>query len=145
MAVLVALLIVALGTAAAAWGVRRRLLVVTVRGRSMQPTLWAGDRVLVRRATGARVDPGRIGVFAASRRLHPRLSPVETFVIKRILAVPGQVVPRDVRATAAIELADRVPPDCLLVVGDNRSASYDSRQEGFMPAGRLVGVVLRRL
>ena len=38
-----------------------------------------------------------------------------------------------------------VPPDLLVLFGDNAAASYDSRQVGYFPADRLLGVAVRRL
>lgn len=53
---------VALGAGAALWA-RRRLVVVTVEGRSMEPTFEDGDRVLVRRRSLADVRNGDVVVL----------------------------------------------------------------------------------
>ncbi|MEV4001633.1 S26 family signal peptidase [Actinomadura sp. NPDC049753] len=44
--------------------------------------------------------------------------------------------------------ADRrrpVPPHTLVVLGDNRPVSWDSRHYGYVPRHRIVGVMLCRL
>jgi signal peptidase I len=38
-----------------------------------------------------------------------------------------------------------VPPERLVAFGDNLEHSLDSKQIGYFPADRLVGVMLRRL
>jgi signal peptidase I len=45
---------------AGVWLIRRNIAIVTVTGRSMEPTLTAGDRVLVRRARVGSVSTGQI-------------------------------------------------------------------------------------
>jgi type IV secretory pathway protease TraF len=41
--------------------------------------------------------------------------------------------------------AGTVPPGKLVVLGDNVARRFDSRQIGYVPADRLLGVVLRPL
>ncbi|MEW1848142.1 S26 family signal peptidase, partial [Nonomuraea angiospora] len=50
------------------WALRRRYLVVTVRGYSMRPSYLPGDRVLVRRVVAAKVRRGQAVVFEAPGR-----------------------------------------------------------------------------
>jgi signal peptidase I len=38
-----------------------------------------------------------------------------------------------------------VPPGQLVVLGDNAAWSQDSRQIGYIPGDRLLGIVMRRL
>ncbi len=114
---------------------RRRLFTVTVRGLSMRPALQPGDRVLARRVPLAAVRAGQIVVVAA-----PDGDAGVPWLIKRVAAVPGDPVPPWLdRARAS-----RVPPDCFLVLGDNAAVSRDSRHLGFLAAGDLLGVVVRR-
>jgi signal peptidase I len=63
-------------------------------------------------------------------------------VVKRVAAVAGDAVPADIGALAP---GGVVPEDRLVVLGDNPARSFDSRQSGFLHAGRIVGVVLRRI
>lgn len=69
----------------------------------------------------------------------------EGWLVKRAVAVAGDPVPRDAGPALAVLDDDVVPPDCLVALGDNASASYDSRHYGYVTADRLLGVVLRRI
>ncbi|MFJ6195511.1 S26 family signal peptidase [Micromonospora sp. NPDC092111] len=133
--------------------VARRLVAVTVRGASMQPTYHDGDRVLVRRTTAPTV--GQVVVVEQpaphGRWRRPPLSPTagpaavsgRRWMIKRVAAVPGDPVP-PVPALRAVA-GERVPPGRLVLLGDNTSASLDSRQLGYFPLDRTLGTVRRRL
>jgi signal peptidase I len=67
-------------------------------------------------------------------------------LVKRIVAVPGDQVST---AWAGPGLRDvsgmTVPSGFLVVLGDNRASSWDSRHYGFVPADRFVGVMIRRV
>lgn len=126
-------LAVALAAAVAGW-IRQALLVVTVHGVSMRPTYTDGARVLVRRTT-RRLRPGQVILFGDA-------PPGRSLLIKRIAAVPGDVVPS---VFTAVVPAGRVPPGHFLVLGDNPPASVDSREFGYLPQAQLVGRVIRRL
>ncbi|MEV4755977.1 S26 family signal peptidase [Micromonospora sp. NPDC049559] len=136
----------AVGTAVLA---RRRLVAVTVEGNSMSPALHDGDRVLVARRRLPRVRTGDIVVVerprpgSGWRDLPPpgQRLPDRQWYVKRAVALPGDPVPARVRVAAE---ADVVPPDALVVIGDNPN-SNDSKQWGFFPADRLLGVVVARL
>lgn len=138
-----------------ALAVRRIFVVVTVHGRSMEPTYRDGDRVLVRRTRNPKVGqiaviehPHACGTWCDSRR--PPLSGGELvssreWLLKRVVAAPGDPVPLDRVPRLADFLDDRVPLDKTVVLGDNAEVSYDSRAMGFIPTERVLGVVLRRL
>lgn len=113
---------------------RARFVAVTVTGASMEPALTSGDRVLVRRAPLARVRPGQVVVIA-----NPAGDP--PWLVKRAAAVPGDRV--DPAWLPAGHTPERVPAGALVVLGDNATASYDSRRAGFFPATALLGVVIR--
>ncbi|MCP3819731.1 S26 family signal peptidase [Streptomyces sp. A3M-1-3] len=133
----------------------RRLVAVTVRGASMEPSYHDADRVLVRRDVAP--VPGQVVVVerpaaGAGWRLPPlrrRGSAAEVagrqWLIKRVAAAPGDPVPRDrVPALAAVP-GDHVPHGSLVLLGDNQDVSFDSRRVGYFPADRVLGTVLRRL
>ncbi|MET8526569.1 S26 family signal peptidase [Micromonospora sp. NPDC005172] len=132
------LLLAALGRAMVAWSrLSRRFMVVTVRGQSMEPTFSEGDRVLIRR--GQRLQAGDVVVLrTAAARSTAAARP--SCVIKRVAAVAGEVVPPYIGPAG-----DRVPTGRLVLLGDNRSASFDSRQVGYFRIDDLLGTVVRRL
>lgn len=118
---------------------RRRLTVVTVSGHSMAPTLLPGDRVLVRRTPVLRVDRADLVVFA-----RPRVAE-RSWMIKRVLAIPGDPVPRREVPVLWGYSETRIPPNRLVVLGDNPADSYDSRSFGYIRAEAILGVVVARL
>ena len=121
------------------WWLRRSYVLVAVSGRSMEPTLRNGQRVLARRVGLRRLRHGDVVVLYP-----PAGGPHgDGLVIKRVLALPGDPVPR-ARVPKLRDLPDeRVPPRQLVVLGDNPGWSMDSRQLGLFPADRLLGVVPR--
>ncbi len=131
---------------------RRRITLVTVTGESMRPAYAAGDRVLVRRARVGQLrlgqvvvveEPGRGGVW---RSPPPRgRAGRHRWMIKRVVALPGDARPDDWLPTTAGRHGPRVPAGAFVALGDNAARSYDSRQLGYFPADRLLGVVLRRI
>ena len=87
---------------------------VIVAGRSMEPTLEAGDRLLV-----ARTGPSKTGDLVALRDPFDR----HRVIVKRVAAVHrGELVVR----------------------GDNADASVDSRVFGPVPDRDVLGRVVRR-
>lgn len=122
--------------AAVAVTARRRLTVVTVDGESMSPALYSGDQVLVSRRS-AGVSAGDVVVFRYATGPDEKL-------IKRVAAVAGDLVPRDVLRAVQARPGTRVPPGFLVVIGDGVQ-STDSRDFGYLPADRVTGVVVRRL
>jgi nickel-type superoxide dismutase maturation protease len=87
---------------------------VEVEGRSMEPTLAPGDRLLVTRAS--HLQPGDV-VAARDPRDHRRI------VVKRVGALLG---------------------DEVVLRGDNPWASTDSRSFGTVPRRAVLGRVMRR-
>ncbi|MFG1685585.1 S26 family signal peptidase [Nonomuraea sp. NPDC049269] len=120
---------------------RRRYAVITVRGESMSPTYRPGDRLLLRRNTAIRA--GQCVVFAG--RQSATTGRPGGWILKRVIAVPGDPVPRE-QVPALREVREqRVPPSQLVVMGDNAVHSTDSRHLGYIAADRVLGIVLRRL
>lgn len=138
--------VVAITAGAALWA-RLRLVLVTVDGSSMEPTLLPGDRVLVHRRGVARLRRGQIVVLEPPAPDGVRWAePHEgldhrRWNIKRVVALPGDPVPPGVTNVGG---ARHVPPGALVVFGDG-AASADSRQRGFYFATDLLGVVVRRV
>src|SRR5882724_7421551 len=104
-------LIVLGGVLVLVW-LRFRFVRVLVQGSSMLPTLTPGARVLVRRTSLRRVKPGDIVVFARPRTTERQ------WMIKRVRAVPGDLVPvRDVPVLWRYP-GSHVPAGRLVVLGD---------------------------
>lgn len=123
---------------AAAVLARTRLVAVTVDGDSMAPTLHPGDRVLVARVPLRRVRARQLVVVAQPFDVPPANSP--PWLIKRAVALPGDVVPAEVPELAGA----RVPADRFVILGDNTARSFDSRRVGYFHADALLGVVVSR-
>lgn len=127
----------------------RGFVTVTVRGASMAPAYRDGDRVLVRRGSRPPVvgqvvvaeRPAKDGTWAAPP-LRPTATAAEVhgrrWLIKRVAAVAGDPVP-----SAALP-GTRVPEGGLVLLGDNRAVSFDSRDVGYFPTCRVLGTVRGR-
>ena len=134
-------------TAGALGAVRWQYSVVTVRGPSMEPDLTDGDRLLTRRCGIRRLQRGQLVIFrepGLKRRRPAWLTGAgqDLWVIKRVVAVPGDPVPDSVRAVAGG--ARVVPRRAVVVLGDG-PVSRDSRHWGFIPASHILGVGTRCL
>jgi signal peptidase I len=130
---------------------RQRAAVVTVDGDSMWPAFAPGDRVLVRRTGANRLHPGQVIVIERPGEdgewSPPQRGPIgrRRWVIKRVAAVPGDPRPKAWLPTTRQPTEAHVPTGKLVLLGDNPDWSNDSRQMGYFPAERLLGVVVRRI
>jgi signal peptidase I len=125
----------------------RRLVAVTVSGSSMQPTYRDGERVVARRGAPPRVgqvvvveEPSVDGGWARSPmppHAPARAVAARRWMIKRVVAVAGDRTPPAGRLPGGV-----VPPGALVLLGDNRRGSFDSRHVGYFPAERVLGVVV---
>lgn len=120
-----------------AGGLRRRLVVVTVFGASMEPAYRPGQRLLASRV-GRDIGRGQVVVLAAGQRATARL-----LIIKRVAAIGGDAVPACVAAARPDLAGTIVPPGYLIVLGDNPERSRDSRHDGLVPADRVRAVAIR--
>ncbi|GAA1795798.1 S26 family signal peptidase [Actinomadura chokoriensis] len=125
---------------------RKNLVVVTVQGTSMLPTLQDGDRVLVRRRPLAQVRQGDVVVLEPPLDGPYLPGPAgpdgRIWNVKRAAALPGDTLPPGIPND--LGAAGTVPPGALAVLGDNPD-SIDSRHRGLFSGDRLLGVVVRRL
>jgi signal peptidase I len=125
---------------------RRRLLVVSVDGQSMEPTLYEGDRLLVRRRGLRHLRRGDM-VILRPPHLYPRevgdgrwREAAGGTHVKRVAALPGHPMPSGVAHPSPV-----VPAESVVVLSDNAARGVDSRHWGPYPADGLVGVVVRRM
>lgn len=127
------LLALAIATAAVFLAARYIAIPWTVLGRSMEPTLEPGDRVLVDlRSYRARAPaPGEIALFEG---------PDRTPLVKRVVAGPE---PSDGPPPWSLDPGDPISRR-FWVRGDNARESADSRVFGGVPAGRFRGRVIFR-
>ncbi len=125
----------------------------SVPSESMFPTLMVGDRILVRKQRSYRPQPGDIVVFQDPTQTEER------FFVKRVVGVAGDRIEvkggktlRNGRSLDEGYINDlpryvwdsgEIRPGYLVVLGDNRNASFDSSHWGALPVLKVVGRVYR--
>ena len=133
--------------------------VTEVRGRSMEPTLRANDRVLVSKVD-YRLGTPRLGdiivfdppvdstipyvkrVIAVAGDL-VEIRDGQVYVNGKVLAVQDAVAPTTVQSPQ-IKYPFTVPPGEVWTMGDNRPASSDSRTYGPDRIDAIIGKVILR-
>lgn len=132
---------------------RSVLKTIRVRGTSMEPTLHAGERLVVDTFTYQRRPPHRGDIV-----LLKNPSDQGRMGIKRVVGLPGELVAikrgRVMIDGRRLEEAHQtipgtytsgpvhVPPKSYFVLGDNRRTSVDSHVWGAVPQSRIIGRVL---
>ena len=123
---------------------------IRVESISMQPTLYAGNFVLVNKLAYRIGKPSRGDIIVF--RYPP--DPTQVPYIKRVIGLPGdQVHIADGKVYINGEMLVEpylvtttnrggdwtVPQNSLFVMGDNRNNSSDSRSWGFVPLANVIG------
>ncbi|MBG0829601.1 S26 family signal peptidase [Planomonospora sp. ID67723] len=128
-----------------------RVFAVSVNGRSMEPTLRPGQRVLIRRRPGRGLRPGALvllrgpgtaGGAVPGNGFHdpPGTAPL---LIKRVIAVPGDPVPAEFERSTGTPAGSPVPEGKIIIRGDNPRYSVDSLMTGFYGIDTVIGTALR--
>lgn len=110
---------------ALAFAARTAVRIYSIPSASMEPTLRAGDHIVVTPYHSA-PQRGDVIVFRA-----PASS--DELMVKRIAGTPGDAVEAGAGRVVV------VPAGCYFVVGDNRRDSFDSRNWGVLPRELIVG------
>jgi signal peptidase I len=136
--------------------IRLYLLVVTIDGESMAPSLEPGDRVLILRIRSAVwLRKGRIVLIDAVHSEDAAPKPIESLklrpTIKRIVALEGEKLtlssaPWGERENSQLEQRVwDIPRGHVFVCGDNYTHSIDSRLWGPLSVHTILGVMLTKL
>ena len=123
---------------------------IRIESISMQPTLYAGNYVIVNKIAYKIGTPGRGDVIIFHYPPDPNREPY----IKRVIGLPGDKVEIGngkvlVNGTALVEPYIKAPPsyagswtvpqNSLFVLGDNRNNSSDSHSWGMVPLANVIG------
>ena len=120
-----------LAIAGLALAARRRWMIVTVRGHSMEPTLHDGERLLA-----LRTRRGRRAALPAIGDIVVFLPDAMGYRVKRVAGVAGELVPPWIPERAG----ERIPADHVIVRGDN-PRSEGSRELGYIAVGSIIARV----
>ena len=121
----------------------------------MFPTFDVGDQLLVDKVSRMKQYQRRDVIVFNPSETYKDLTGNKEALIKRIVGVAGDSVEiKDSRVYVnGVEqdepyinerpeyelLPTKVPPGCLLVLGDNRNHSFDSHIWGFLPSENVIG------
>ena len=126
---------------------------IRIESVSMEPTLYAGNFVVVSKLAYQFTEPGRGDIIVFHYPPNPEQDPY----IKRIIGLPGDqvIVNEDDVLVNGVRIAEpyldsptrqggewTIPPDSLFVMGDNRNNSSDSRSWGVVPVENVIGKAL---
>lgn len=126
---------------------------IRVESISMQPTLYAGDFVIVSKLAYKFNPPSRGDVIVFRYPPDPGSEPY----IKRVIGLPGDLVSISggkvsingstldepyISAQPNYEGHWTIPQSSLFVLGDNRNHSSDSHRWGMVPVGNVIGKAL---
>jgi signal peptidase I len=132
-----------------------------IPSKSMEPTLWPGDRILVDKLSVelGHVNVGDVVVFRAPPGVKTQCLDAVSVLVKRVIGLPGDVLTS--RGNTIVRnghpLAERwshweplggpitrvrVPANTYFVMGDNHANSCDSRMWGTVPASSVIGKVV---
>lgn len=134
--------------------IRTLLIVITVQGQSMAPTLEDGDRVLALRPLRRRwIQKGQIVLFKQADLDEEADVSFLSVHIKRVVALSGEQYHSSVNPLGYNEYVTgegqayiwHIPQDYLFVCGDNREQSIDSRNWGPLPLRNVRGIVVKKL
>jgi signal peptidase I len=123
---------------------------IRIESISMQPTLYAGDFVIVNKVAYLFNSPSRGDVIIFRYPPDPYREPY----IKRIIGLPGDIVHVSggkvyvndvsleepyIKAPPSYDGTWQVPAGSLFVLGDNRNSSSDSHSWGMVPFANIIG------
>lgn len=123
---------------------------IRIESISMQPTLYAGDFVIVNKVAYELGEPGRGDIIVFRYPPDPDREPY----IKRVIGLPGDVLRVDggkvyvngaplmeeyIMAAPSYQGSWTVPDGSLFVLGDNRNSSSDSHNWGMVPLDNVIG------